>query len=118
MRKSSPMQKTRNLCGRGVRSAGRSAQRIEGYYAVTIDAEIMSKAGSGFQEAGLAVIGILMAALLLAICCFRRGKWMLRNADFLVSGTFLCWNSNSGGCNDTFDGGGVEFPAAARRKEK
>ena len=51
-------------------------QRIEGYYAVTIDAEIMSKAGSGFQEAGLAVIGILMAALLLAICCFRRGKWI------------------------------------------
>ena len=51
-------------------------QRIEGYYAVTIDAEIMSKAGSGFQEAGLAVIGILMAALLLAVCCFRRGKWI------------------------------------------
>ena len=51
-------------------------QRIEGYYAVTIDAEIMSKAGRGFQEAGLAVIGILMAALLLAICCFRRGKWI------------------------------------------
>lgn len=51
-------------------------QRIEGYYAITIDAEIMSKAGSGFQEAGLAVIGILMAAVLLAVCCFRRGKWI------------------------------------------
>ena len=63
---------------------------------------MMSKAGSGFQEAGLAVIGILMAVVLLPVCRFRPGKLViwLRNADFLVLAPFCVGTGNSGGCNE------------------